>query len=120
METGMSSNRQIADRRRTLRRRGVRDHGVVSAHIRPGHSAVLLNVSAGGALVDTGHRLLPGTAVDLQMRTTNDRISMRGRVVRCAVVRLRPAVCYRGAIVFDQCLPWFVDERREQPSPEVI
>jgi hypothetical protein len=56
----------------------------------------------------------------LQMRTKNDRISMRGRVVRCAVVRLRPGVCYRGAIAFDQYLPWFVDERREQASPEVI
>ncbi|PYQ89911.1 MAG: hypothetical protein DMG02_11445 [Acidobacteria bacterium] len=120
METGMNSDDVHADRRLTARRRGVQDHGVVSAHVRPGHSAVLLNVSAGGALVDTEHRLLPGGAVELQMRTKNDRISMRGRVVRCAVVRLRPAVCYRGAIVFDQYLPWFVDERREQASPEVI
>ena len=116
----MSSNDVRPDRRLSSRRRGVQDHGVVSAHVRPGHSAVLLNVSAGGALVDTEHRLLPGSIVELQMRTKGDRISMRGRVVRCAVVRLRPAVCYRGAIAFDQYLPWFVDERREQASPEVI
>ena len=116
----MSSNDLRADRRLSSRRRDVQDHGVVAAHVRPGRDAVLLNVSAGGALVDTEHRLLPGSIVELQMRTKNDRISMRGRVVRCAVVRLRPGVCYRGAIAFDQYLPWFVDERREQASPEVI
>ena len=116
----MSGNDVRRDRRLSSRRRGVQDHGVISAHVRPGHSAALLNLSAGGALVDTEHRLLPGSIVDLQMRTKSDRISMRGRVVRCAVVRLRPAVCYRGAIAFDQYLPWFVDEPREQASREVI
>ena len=116
----MSGNDVRPDRRLSSRRRGVQDHGVISAHVRPGHSAALLNLSAGGALVDTEHRLLPGSIVDLQMRTKSDRISMRGRVVRCAVVRLRPAVCYRGAIAFDQYLPWFVDEPREQASREVI
>ena len=116
----MSGKRESADRRRASRLRGVQDHGVVSASVRPGHDAVLVNLSAGGALIDTEHRLLPGTTVELQMRTKNDRINVRGRVLRCAVVRLRPAVCYRGAIAFDQYLPWFVDERWEEASPEVI
>ena len=98
----------------------MQDHGVVSAHIRPGHPAQLVDVSAGGALVDTDHRLLPGAPVELRMRTSGRHISMRGRVVRCAVVRLRPVVCYRGAIAFDQYLPWFVDDTWEEATPQVI
>jgi hypothetical protein len=36
---------------------------------------------------------------------------VRGRIVRCAVARLRAnAICYRGAIAFDHNLLWLVDE----------
>ena len=36
---------------------------------------------------------------------------VRGNVLRSAVVRVRAAsICYRAAIVFDGCLPSFVDE----------
>lgn len=111
-------NDDAVDRRRTPRHRRVQDHGVVSAHVRPGHRAQLVNVSAGGVLVDTACRLQPGASVELQMRTDSRHISIRGRVVRCAVVRLRPVVCYRGAIAFDQHLPWFCRARAGSGYPE--
>jgi hypothetical protein len=38
-------------------------HGIVSACVRPGYRARLIDVSAGGALIETSHRLLPGTSV---------------------------------------------------------
>jgi len=67
-------------------------------------------VSAGGALVETGHRLLPGSFVELHVETTRRTTSIRGRILRSAVVRVRPtAVCYRGAIAFDRQLPWLAD-----------
>jgi hypothetical protein len=63
-------------------------------------------------LIETDRRLLPGTPVEMQIETTNRSVTVRGRVVRCAVARLRPAlVCYRGAIAFERCLPWFVADR---------
>ena len=78
-----------------------------------GIARALIDVSAGGALIETNHRLLPGTSVELQVETGTDRANVRGQVLRCAVVRVRPTwVCYRGAIAFDRHLPWFVDERR--------
>jgi hypothetical protein len=99
------------DRRETRRHRGLEEHGVVATRVRPGHHARLIDVSAGGALIETNHRLLPGASVELQMETENRQVNMRGRVLRCAVVRVRPTwVCYRGAIEFDRHLPWFVDE----------
>jgi hypothetical protein len=99
------------DRRQTPRHRHADDHGVVSMRLRPGHLAKLVDVSAGGALIETSHRLLPGTSVELHLETGSDRTSIRGRVLRCAVVRLQPSwVCYRGAIGFERHLPWLVDE----------
>jgi len=99
-----------SDRRANRRHRRVQEHGIVRARVRPGHVVTLIDVSAGGALVDTEHRMLPGTSVELQVESENRRACLRGRVLRCAVVRVRPdSMCYRGAIAFDRYLPWFGD-----------
>jgi len=100
------------DRRRTKRRTSVEDHNVVAVRIRPGHAAQLVDVSAGGALVETNCRLLPGTDVELHVDTPTKRTSVRGRVLRCAVVHVRAwGITYRGAINFDRHLPWLADEQ---------
>ena len=113
--TGRSSERRRS-RRLTLQE----EHQVVSARVRPGYDVAVVNLSAGGALLEGAHRLLPGTGVELQLRLEGkssvpregrDVAIVRGRVLRCAVWGVRPnAMCYRGAIVFDQHLPWFVAE----------
>jgi hypothetical protein len=110
-----------SDRRGMRRLEALEDHGIVSACVRPGYRARLIDVSAGGALIETGHRLLPGTSVELQVETGTDRARIRGQVTRCAVVRVRPTwVCYRGAIAFDRHLPWFVEDAGEPSTPPVI
>jgi hypothetical protein len=64
--------------------------------------AIVIDVSAGGALIEISRRLLPGSAVDLQIDTTLRRTTVRGRVLRCAVNRLESSsVSYRAAIAFD-------------------
>lgn len=109
------------DRRGMRRLEAFDQHRIVSTCVRPGQGARLIDVCAGGALIETSHRLLPGTSVELQVETGTDRASMHGQVLRCSVVRVRPTwVCYRGAIAFDRYLPWFVDERGEPSTPQVI
>jgi hypothetical protein len=109
----------ISDRRQTERHRHIDVHGVVSTRVRPGNHARLIDVSAGGALIETSHRLLPGASVELHMESKTGRTTVRGRVLRCSVVRVRPTfVCYRGAIGFDRHLPWFV-EASGYPVPSV-
>lgn len=93
-----------ADRRQTA----VEDHGVLSTRVGDGHPARLVDVSSGGALVDTPLRLLPGSAVEMRLATRRDRIAIRGEVVRCSVNRLQPMV-YRGAVRFERRLPMFAD-----------
>ncbi len=114
-------SRGPTDRRHSPRHHCVEDHGIVSTRVRPGHRAMLINISAGGALIETPHRLLPGTNVELHVERNNYRANVRGRVLRCAVVRVRPSwLCYRGAIGFDRCLPWFIEPERVDLTQSVL
>jgi len=108
----------------------------VVVRVRPGHRAHLVDVSSAGALIETSYRLLPGTSVELRLETDTAHTNIRGRVLRCTVVRVRPSsVCYRGAIAFDRDLPWYVADpehatdyhgmrtmhpRRVAATPEVV
>ncbi|MCC7417176.1 MAG: PilZ domain-containing protein [Acidobacteria bacterium] len=93
------------ERRRSSRRTGVGSHGIVAARVRPGHAASVIDISAEGVLLETAHRLLPGTDIEVQLETSSSRMSVRGRVLRCSVSALQPCVRYRGAIGFDRALP---------------
>jgi hypothetical protein len=100
------------ERRVAPRRRSVEQHGIVSARVRPGHEVELIDISAGGAFVECGRRLLPGTFIELHLTAADERCAcVRGRVLRCAVVQVKAtAMSYRGAIVFDRDLHWFCEE----------
>ena len=109
MEASMSH--VAGERRMTRRVEHVEEHRILASRVRPGHHARIIDVSAGGVLIETTYRLLPGTSVELHVETETRQTRVRGQVLRCAVVRVRPtAVCYRGAIRFDVHLPWFVDD----------
>ena len=105
------SNSSHTDRRHARRTSDPLDHRIRSLRIKFGDSAVVINASACGALIETSHRLLPGAFVELHMETADHRARVRGRVVRCAVGQVRPAgLLYRGGIAFEQHLPWFVPD----------
>jgi hypothetical protein len=106
-----SAMTEAGERRATPRLHRLEDHGIVAARVRLGHEVSLIDVSAGGALIEGACRLLPGSTVDLQFETTERRAVVRGRVLRCAVARLQSSsVCYRGAVRFDGCFPWFLGD----------
>lgn len=108
-----------AERWRMRRLEGVEHHHIIATRIRPGYLARVVDVSAGGVLVETKYRLLPGAVVELQMQTDTRNAKMRGEVLRSAVAKVHhDAVCYRGAIRFDRHLPWFVDESGDTSSSE--
>lgn len=96
---------RLADRR-FYRRLTIAEHRIVSARVRPGHPATVVDVSEGGALIETAKSLLPGTLVDLQFGTLQQQSAVRGRVLRCQVATLRAdAVSYRAAIGFEYPIP---------------
>jgi hypothetical protein len=109
METGMM---QRADRR-AFRRVDAREGCIVSARVRPGRTAIVVDICAGGASIDVAYRLLPGASIDLQLDTPGEKIELRGRIVRCAVVRLRASsVLYRAGIAF--AAHWTLSDPRSQ------
>ena len=72
------------------------------ALLRPGQEVVLINVSRGGALVQSHARMMPGSRTELQLFGACRR-QLRGRIARCWVTQLDP-LRYQGAIVFDEPL----------------
>jgi hypothetical protein len=100
----------VDERRRMPRRRAEARDGL-RARMRPGGDVGIVDLSAGGVLVDTERPLFPGAAVQLQIEGSGRVLAIRGRVLRCAIVQLRPSsICYRGAIRFDHHLPWFIEK----------
>jgi len=99
------------ERRQMPRRRTVRGHGIESAYVRRGVHVMIVDASAGGVLIETSHRLLPGMPLDIHLQRANDTFTVRGRVLRCGVVHLTASsVRYRGAIVFEERLSWLLEE----------
>jgi hypothetical protein len=111
METAVSEMRGPDSERRSDARKGSpEEHGLVSARVRPGRDAAVIDVSAGGALIETLHRLLPGTTIDLHLTAVDRRITVRGRVMRSAVTSLHATgVRYRSALMFERSLASFLD-----------
>ena len=103
--------------RRTFRRARSAGQRTVSARVRPGHVAAVIDVSAGGALVELSRPLFPGSIVDLQVDTSQGRATVRGRVLRCAVACLAStSVSYRAAIAFDHPCLWMGDRMTSEYS----
>ncbi|CAN5880407.1 hypothetical protein BH24ACI5_BH24ACI5_01650 [soil metagenome] len=78
------------------------------ATLRPGCAIALVDVSAGGALVEGPRPMRPGAKVHLQVTTASRQFAIAAQVLRCAVWSLDPltGVTYRGALQFEQRVEW--------------
>ena len=66
---------------------------------------MVIDVSAGGALIETDWRLLPGTRVEMQLGEPATLLRVVARILRCHVAMLaRERIRYRGALKFDEPL----------------
>ena len=94
----------VPDRRRSVRRKRAELSCLRELRLRPGFDAVLVNLSAGGALVETPTRLRPGTHTVLRLTGAGASWTVPGSVSRVWVAAIEPAhgVVYRGALVFDE------------------
>ena len=74
--------------------------------LRPGTDVALLNLSAGGALVETTTRLRPGARTVLRLTGVVGSWTVSGLVSRSwvAAVTHEQGVMYRGALVFDEAI----------------
>jgi hypothetical protein len=78
------------------------------ARVKYGDSVTLLDVSAGGALIETTAALRPDSTLVLEMMPAGaqDAMSVVARVVRCQVASVRGGIRYRGACAFKRPLDY--------------
>jgi PilZ domain-containing protein len=91
--------------RRVDRRFGQPEIAGTHAILRPGYAVSLVDLSAGGALIQGPRQLRPGARVHLQLLTPHRRLGIGARVLRCAVASLDQGIQYRGALKFDHRCP---------------
>jgi hypothetical protein len=76
---------------------------ITRATLRPGCAVHVVDLSAGGALVQAGQPLRPGARVHFQLVTTVRAFGLVARILRCAVWTLdaEAGAIYRGALQFE-------------------
>jgi hypothetical protein len=78
---------------------------MASGRLRPGRTAQIIDLSPGGALIETDWRLLPGTRVELHLGDPVTLHRVKSRILRCHVAMLdRERIRYRGALIFEEQL----------------
>lgn len=73
-----------------------------SIRVKNGPELMLVDISAGGALVSARVQMRPGANVTLQLASTGRAIDVPSEVLRCGIATLNGPVLYRGALVFSQ------------------
>lgn len=95
------------ERRASKRVLTVMMEGMERARLRPGRTADIVDLSSGGALIETDWRLLPGMRVEMQVGDPVPLFRVAGRILRCHVALLdRGRIRYRGALMFEKQLPF--------------
>ena len=94
------------DRRAHARLTLVELHSPISARLKYGESVRLVDVSTGGALLETARMLRPDTDLVLEIldSRTRDVTQVVSRILRSQVAALRDGVTYRGACAFKRPL----------------
>jgi len=89
------------DRRAHTRHRDRELHWIRQARLSAGHSVAIVDLSAGGALVDSPVPLRPDSILTLEIEGRGVNHTIPFRVVRCQVGALKPGrTIYRGACEF--------------------
>lgn len=99
--------------RRTDSRHPPRRPDATRATLRPGCVVSVVDLSAGGALVQAVRPLRPGARVLLQLAIDERSVSLSAHVLRCAVWSLDAlaGATYRGALMFEQRCEWLGEAR---------
>jgi hypothetical protein len=93
----------VKDRRREPRY-GWSPDDISHATLRPGCVVRVVDLSAGGALVEAARPLRPGARLHFHLVVRHQSFGLAVRVLRCAVWTLdsREGIQYRGALQFEE------------------
>lgn len=92
---------------------------VTRVRLKYGPVVTLIDVSAGGAQIETtSFRMQPGSSVVLELAGDDREISVQATVLRCQLERLLPEPVYRGALAFKKELDLSALGTVVTPEPE--
>ncbi len=74
------------------------------ATMRPGCAVVLVDIGAGGSLIESPRPMRPGARIHLQVAMPSRTVALHAHVLRCMVWSIDPldGVRYRGALRFER------------------
>jgi len=88
-----------------------------SVKLLAGPEVRLIDVSRGGALLESVTPIPPGTRICLRLVTTDTTVLIDGRVLRSRVSCLQPGlVRYRSAVQFEEEVALFAEDRSEEAA----
>jgi len=89
-----------------------------SVRLIAGPEVTLINISRGGALIETDALLVPHSSIAIRLVTAEAVFLLRGRVLRSRASSFHGSnLVYHSALAFDEELP-FLDGIQEQPKAE--
>jgi len=95
----------MRERRRHERRAPRSDEPLRHMRLRAGRELAVVDVCAGGALLEGASRLMPGTHADIHVVTRQGRVLARARVLRAWISALEAeGVTYRSAVAFAEAI----------------
>ena len=105
------SNRRIHERRKASELEWLR-----GASVKYGAEVRILDISAGGLLLETHQALKPDSRVVLELAGPDGRILVPSKVLRCRVASLSRIITYEGACVFKR--PLTIPELKVTLTPD--
>ncbi|MBP1597528.1 MAG: PilZ domain protein [Acidobacteria bacterium] len=88
-----------------------------SARLLAGPEIQLINLSRGGALLESDTRIIPGANICIRLVAADAVFLLRGRVLRSRASQLRgSALVYECAIAFDEEFPLLPRSEEEAPN----
>jgi len=106
---------QGAERRRDPRLPPSVIPAMKGARLLAGPEVQLINVSRGGALLETDARMMPGSSICIRLVAADAVFLLRGKVIRSRASALRGQVLmYESAVMFDEPFPVILNETAPQ------
>lgn len=89
------------------------------AYLRGGASVDLIDISTGGALVESVERLTPNTKICLKVVTSDGTFMVQGRILRSIISQLTGGPRYRSGISFDNKFPLQAADSNPEAVPDI-
>jgi hypothetical protein len=109
-----NSKRSGRDRRTSPRCPPSSIPSLKSARLSDGTELNLINISRGGALIESESRMIPGLTICIRMVAADALLMIRGRILRSKAKQIRGStIVYQSAIAFDEDFSLLTEDHEE-------